>query len=445
MKLLSIALLSLTCLIAPGAEPVTNRVQWFSDAKCGMFVHWGLYSQLGGTWNGHTLPDKSLANGNSWYAEWIQKRLEVPDADYRALMKQFNPVNFDAEAWILEAKRAGMRYFVITAKHHDGFALWDSAVTDYDLGSTPCRVDLLGELAKACRKHGIKLGFYYSHWQDWGHEGGARPCWKGIEQPSQEAFSSYWKHIALAQVSELIDRYDPDLFWFDTWGNESKDFITPERRDEMISLIRTKSPRCLINGRICYHNPGNDIDFLETGDNEHPTKNLGRPWQTPATICHSWGWHANDFNWKSGRTLTELLAQNVSLGGNYLLNVGPKPDGSFPPAAVRRLRELGGWTAANQEAIYGAQPVADVSLAGVRFTRRNLPNGGERLYAFLVDVKGATLTVPIAVSRVKACQVLESGQPLAVSGGADGHAVIDMAKIKMDQSLPVLVFDLAGK
>lgn len=327
------------------------RRAWFEEARFGLFMHWGLYSVLAGSWGGHTLPDESLPNGESWYAEWIQARLEVPDAEYRALVKDFNPVNFDAEGLVQEAKRAGMKYIALTAKHHDGFALWDSKVSDFDLGATPCRRDILGELAAACRKHGIKLGFYYSHWQDWESPGGAKPYWK--PQPTDAQFEAYWKGKSLPQVAELIERYDPDLFWFDTWNDEARAAITVARRDELIQLIRTRSPRCLINGRIASYNPGNDVDFLEMGDNAFPAEWPGKPWQSPATMQHSWGWHAKDYNWKPTGAMIRLLTQCAALGGNYLLNIGPKADGSLPAPAVRRLRELGGWMAANGDSVKG--------------------------------------------------------------------------------------------
>jgi alpha-L-fucosidase len=445
VRLLAAAAVAVMLMVStPAANPPpSERVRWFTEARFGMFVHFGLYSILGGSWGGHTLPAPELPNGRSWYAEWAQQRLEVPRDQYRALVTQFNPVHFDADAWILEAKRAGMRYFVITAKHHDGFALWDSAVTDYDLGATPFKGDILGDLANACRKYGLKFGFYYSHWQDWGHDGGAWPYWAVDRRPTQEAFERYWQGISLRQVAELIDRYDPDLFWFDTWDDESKDYVTPKRRDELIALIRTKSPRCLVNGRICFHDPGDDIDFLETHDNQHPEKNLGRPWQTPATICRSWGWHAGDFNWKSSRTLAELLAHNVSMGGNYLLNVGPMPDGRFPAAATRRLREVGGWTDANAEAIYGASPVDATAPDGVRLTKRDLPGGRSRIYVFLTKTTAASITLPIVANRVTACHVLESGRPIPFTADG-GHVSISTDTLTGDNAVPVLVIDVGA-
>lgn len=439
--ILVLVMLTATMNIAGATEKseTPNRVDWFVEARFGMFIHWGLYSILGGSWNGHTLPDKSLPNGSSWYAEWAQKRLEVPRADYRALAQKFNPVEFDAEQWIRNAKQAGMRYFVITAKHHDGFALWDSNVSDYDLGSTPFKRDILGELAEACEKYDIKLGFYYSHWQDWEYKGGARPKWE--KQPSSESFEKYWQKKSLPQVKELLQRYDPDLLWFDTWRNASKNHITPKRRDELIALVRKESPDCLINGRICYHNPGPDIDFLETGDNRHPAKGLGRPWQTPATMCRSWGWHANDPNWKSSGKMIALLAHNASLGGNYLLNIGPKPNGTFPSQALERLEDIGEWTAANSESIYGAKPVSATPSWGARYTRRVLGDGTHRLYIFLVDgPKRARLKLPIQSSNITACMRLADKVPVACKS-IDGGTLLTF-KPGEENTIPVFYVDM---
>ena len=420
------------------AQP--NRVDWFVEARFGMFIHWGLYSILGGTWDGHTLPDENLPNGKSWYAEWAQMRLEVPREDYRALVRQFNPVKFDADQWISEAKSAGMRYFVITAKHHDGFALWDSDVSDYDLGATPCKRDLLGELAAACKKHEVKLGFYYSHWQDWEYEGGALPRWY-TEQPSSESFERYWREKSLPQVTELLRRYDPALLWFDTWRDESASHITPAHRDELIALVRKERPGCLINGRICYHDPGPNIDFLETGDNQHPAKTLGCPWQTPATMCRSWGWHANDANWKTSRKMISLLAHNASLGGNYLLNVGPKPDGTFPLQAVNRLHAIGKWTEANGEAIYGAIPVSATPVPGVRYTRRVLADGTHRLYAHVMKVlKTNRLRLPVNNADIIGCGLLGRKQP--VQHNPAGNGTMLLFKPGKRQSIPVVYLDM---
>lgn len=414
--------------LAPAhAQPVTtvDRAAWFIEAKFGMFIHWGLYSILGGSYNGHTLPDASFAQGKSWYAEWIKPRLEVPDDVYRALVKQFNPVNFNADSWVKEAKDAGMKYFVITSKHHDGFALWDSKVSTYDIASTPFKRDVLGELANACKKYGLKYGFYYSHCQDWDHPGGATPAWTPRKTDAQ--FQQYWDQKCLPQVKELIERYQPDLFWFDTWGDEQeKTFISDKRRDQLIALIRKMSPKTLINGRISWSNPGKDIDFLEMMDNEYPAELQQRPWQTPATMVHSWGWHAKDYNWKPAKEMIGYLVGNTSKGGNYLLNIGPKPDGSFPTMAVRRLREIGGWMAANGEAVYGAWPVVEKTGSGVMLTTKTI-NGKTKIYAMITKpLAAANLLLPFGYATISSCKMLDSGLPLSFNEGGAKSIVVTL-------------------
>jgi alpha-L-fucosidase len=310
-----------------------------------------------------------------------------------------------------------MKYIVITAKHHEGFALWDSKVSGFDLAATPCKRDILGELATACRKHGIKLGFYYSHWQDWEAPGGAKPYW--MPQPTDEQFETYWKGKALPQVAELIERYDPDLFWFDTWGNEAAKNITTTRRDELIHLIRTKSPRCLINGRIAAHNPGNDVDFLEMNDNEFPLQWPGKPWQSPATMQNSWGWHATDYNWQPTGEMIRLLTQCASLGGNYLLNIGPKADGSIPPPAVRRLRELGGWMVANGASVQGTTRLGQAPWG---WWTRNKDDTIRYAHVHQWPVDGL-LPLGALDKTPQSVAVLETKQPLQLTKQNDGWYV----------------------
>ena len=285
-----------------------SKVEWFKEAKFGMFIHWGLYSILEGTYNGHTMPDTTFPQGNSWYAEWIKPRLEVPDDYYNGLIKEFNPVNYDPDFWVREAANAGMKYLVITSKHHDGFALWDSDVSDFDIMNTPYKKDLIAPLVAACKKYGLKYGFYYSHWQDWEDPDGAMPYW--YPWRPDEDFEKYWQRKSLPQVKELIEKFDPDLLWFDTW--DWKTHITPERRDELIRLVRSLSDKCLINGRICYENPGENIDFLEMHDNSYPKEMLSKPWQTPATMQNSWAYHGKDYNWKPSSRMLRYLVNNTS-------------------------------------------------------------------------------------------------------------------------------------
>lgn len=396
----------------------SEKADWFRDAKFGMFIHFGLYSMLEGSYNGRTLPDTTLANGKSWYAEWIQMRLEVPSNEYKKLADSFNPNAFDADEWIREAKNAGMRYFVITAKHHDGFALWDSKVSDFTIMNSPYKKDMIAELVTACKKYGLKYGFYYSHWQDWEYPGGAMPFWYP-KVPDSE-FESYWQKKSLPQVKELITMFDPDLLWFDTWDWETH--ITDKRRDELIALVRSLSPKCLINGRISYLSPGENIDFLEMHDNQYPDKILEKPWQTPATMMHSWGWHAKDYNWKPAQQMIGYLANNTSKGGNYLLNVGPKPDGSFPVPATRRLREIGAWMLSNNESIYGTQPVKDIEPQDGIFFAQKMENGKRIIYIFMNKYM-EEIEIPFQLSQLTSCTILESGMPLVSIQTAKGSKI----------------------
>jgi Alpha-L-fucosidase len=422
-----------------------SELQWFKDAKFGMFIHWGLYSILEGSYNGHTLPDESFTYGKSWYAEWIQKRFEISDAEYQALAKQFNPVNFNADEWIREAKNAGMRYFAITSKHHDGFALWDSEYSDFDIMSTPYGKDILAELVAACRKYDIKYGFYYSHWLDWEYPGGALPDWPTVTQPSDKEFQKYWTGKCMPQVKELINKFDPDFLWFDTWGTEEI-HITTARRDELIRLVRENSSKCLINGRISFANPGENIDFLEMMDNEYPEGILQKPWQTPATMQHTWGWHANDFNWKSSTRMLQYLVNNTSKGGNYLLNIGPKADGSFPVPSIRRLREMGAWLYANGESVYGASHV-DVDLGSNEniYLTQKIDGDNEYLYVSIVNpVEEVAVPLNLA-NRIKKAYILETNQRVEFSAGKEQTVLFIQKEARRDTSIQVVKIELDGK
>lgn len=428
--------ISMSSLCAQNLSLSSEKAEWFKNAKFGMFVHWGLYSMLEGSYNGHTLPDSTFENGKSWYAEWIQMRLEVPGKEYIKLADHFNPVNFDADRWISEAKNAGMRYFVITAKHHDGFALWDSKVSNFKVTNSPYKKDVIAELVKACRKYGLKYGFYYSHWQDWEYPGGAMPNW--MPKVPDIEFEKYWHEKSLPQVKELLDNFDPDLLWFDTWDWETH--ITDKRRDELIALVRANSSKCLINGRISYLNPGDNIDFLEMHDNQYPDKILEKPWQTPATMVKSWGWHAKDYNWKSSAEMLGYLINNVSKGGNYLLNVGPKPDGAFPLPALRRLREMGAWLVANGDAVYGSFPVKKETDSGVYLTQKSIDN---KNYMYISISKPAgSISVSVNPAQVLSCEVLESGRPIDYLRAGDKTNFILPSDLFRDCSISVLKVEI---
>ena len=292
---------------------------WFRDAKFGLFVHYGLYSIPAGEWRGKRM-------GRNHYAEWIRKQWNWPApggisrADYDTLLPQFNPTAFDADQLVREAANAGMRYVVFVTKHHDGFALWHSRVSPYSTDATPSHRDLVAEVTAACRRHGLKVGFYYSHWQDWEYPGGGLPPWPEIkadppvQQPTHAMYERYWTQKCLPQVAELIENFDPDLFWFDSWGNRTAAQLTPDRLGRLVGLIRTRSPRTLINSRI---GPHVDADFVSMGDNEFPKAALARPWETSGTTNRSWAYNRFDFDYKPTRVLLRSLADNVSRNGNF--------------------------------------------------------------------------------------------------------------------------------
>ena len=278
---------------------------WFRDAKFGLFIHYGLYSVPAGEWRGKPM-------GRNRYAEWIRMQWNwpapggIPRADYDALIPQFNPAAFDADAIVREAANAGMRYVVFVTKHHDGFALWHSQASRYGIDATPSHRDLVAEISAACRARGLKVGFYYSHWLDWEHPGGGLPPWPEIRadppvtQPSDDMYERYWTEKCLPQVRELIDGFSPDLLWFDSWGNTRGRQLTPDRLGRLVSLIRTRSPRTLINSRI---GPVDDVDFLSMDDNQFPPKMIPRPWETSGTTNRSWAYNKFDFDYKPTKLL----------------------------------------------------------------------------------------------------------------------------------------------
>jgi alpha-L-fucosidase len=327
------------------------RAKWFTDARYGMFIHWGVYSGAEGYWKG-----EKLRNDND-YAEWLQYRNCIDKEEYLTILDRFRWDEIDPEKWVTLAKESGMKYIVITAKHHDGFAIWDSESSKYDIGDyTNHKRDIVGELAAACKKHGIRLGLYYSHWVDWEHEYGWDHTkeFKGI---SPEDYDKYWQQKVMPQMRELLTRYgEISMIWFDMWIHHSKTVITKEQLLQLKGLIRQLQPNCLVNSRLglsVEEDP--DVDFKELGDNQFGDKKENFPWQSPATVAHSWGYHAGDNQWKSTTTLLKSLIGNVSLNGNLLLNIGPRANGDVPFEISKRLLEMGTWLNVNGESIYGAE------------------------------------------------------------------------------------------
>ena len=327
------------------------RIAWWREARFGMFIHWGLYAIPGGTWK-----DKVHATG---YSEWIMFGEKVPAKEYEKLAGQFNPVKFDAKAWAAIAKQAGMKYLVLTTKHHDGFSMFQSSLTPYNVAdATPFKRDVTRELVDACRDSGLRFGCYYSIDRDWYRPQGPGNNYKqanvwDFPDSKREDFDCYFATFAKPQVEELLTKYRPDLLWFD-----EIDMKTDAQVEDLYQAIRRLRPECVINSRIqgCRFPakiPPPHCDYISTGDNEIAGKNLGFEWENPGSMNTSYGYSANDHNWVSAAEIVSRLVEIVSKGGNYLLNVGPTPEGLIPQPCIDRLAKVGEWMEVNGEAIYG--------------------------------------------------------------------------------------------
>lgn len=364
---------------ASGQTQTNDRAQWFVHDRFGMFIHWGLYSGTEGIWKGEKI------RYDNDYAEWIQYRNRISKDEYQTMADRFDWDSIDPEQWVILAKKAGMKYVTLTAKHHDGFALWNSASNDYNIYRLSGR-DIVAELAAACKKHGLKLGLYYSHWVDWEHPYGWDNA-KEVYTITDEQYDQYWQEKVMPQMRELLTNYgEISITWFDMWINHNESIVQKKQLVQLKQMIRELQPKCLVNSRLglsIEEDP--DVDFRTLGDNELGTEKLDYPWQTPATVAHSWGFHALEDQWKSTTTLLKNLIGNVALNGNMMLNIGPRSNGEVPFEIADRLERMGDWLAKNGEAIYGAGAFdlrADQHDWG-SVTCADASNGTYRLYALL--------------------------------------------------------------
>ncbi len=420
----AIALLGSPFAHAESPAERSARMHWFNDARFGLFIHWGVYSTAGGVWKG-----KPVDAGG---AEWIQDQGKIPAAEYRTeLQDKFNPVKYDPESWVLAAKNAGMKYIVITSKHHDGFCLWDSKLTDWDVASTPHKKDLLKPLADACRKHGIKFCVYHSI-LDWSHpDYGTKAPWRGNHanpNPDMDRYTAYMK----GQLKELVDHYQPGILWFD---GEWEGAWTHERGVDLYAYLRELDPKLIINNRVDKGRKGmqgNTIDPKFKGDygtpeQEIPATGFGEDvsWESCMTMNETWGFKSYDHSWKPLSALITNLIDIASKGGNYLLNAGPTGEGEIPQATLERLAEMGDWMKINGESIHGttASLFPKVSWNG-RSTTKRLPDGTVKIYLHVFQQPdGGKLQVGGLKERPQSVAILGSQSTPAVSGGEGGWII----------------------
>ena len=314
-----------------------TKQQWFKDAKFGLFIHWGLYALLAGEYNGRK---------TDRIAEWIMNDLDIPVEEYEKLASQFNPVEFDAEMIVRKAKEWGMKYIVFTSKHHEGFAMWDSKCSDYNVvKATPYGRDIVRQFREACDKYDMKLGFYYSQAQDWHDPDG----YIHRKDNSKKNYRAYLERKCFPQLRELLTEYgDVALIWFDTPMGTTK-----EESQEMVDLVKSLQPNCIVSGRI-----GNELgEYMTTGDNFIPRLPYEGDWEVPATLNDTWGFNKDDHKWKDPEEIIRLLVKINSRGGNYLLNIGPEASGHVPDESIRILDEVGKYVNENEEAIFRTKRV----------------------------------------------------------------------------------------
>lgn len=371
-----------------------NQIQWFKDAKYGLFIHWGIYAQLGGTYEGRLIP---------YGTEWIMKNARIPVSTYSALAETFNPVEFDAEYIVRKAKQWGMKYIVFTAKHHDGFAMYDTEVSDYKITNTPFGRDPLRELAEECKKQDMILGIYYSQMQDWKEENGWGNDWDFKPDPEKE-FEKYFYGKVIPQVKELLADYgDVGIMWFDT------PYVMPEKLcKELRDCVKEIQPRCLVSGRIGYKLG----DYREMSDNEIPVLSFERAWETPMTLNDTWGYSKTDHNWKSTKDVLHKLVDIVGKGGNLLLNIGPDEMGKIPEESVRILDGAGEWIRENGESIYGCNLKFDLPYEN-RWGKVTAKPGKLYLHVFDYPEFPYEILITGLRTKIKKVYLVESGEELA--------------------------------
>jgi alpha-L-fucosidase len=431
-----------------------ERMAWWRDARFGMFIHWGVYSIPAGTWDGRQIGS---------IGEWIMNRAKIPVNDYQNMAKQFNPVKYDPDAWVRMAKDAGMKYIVITSKHHDGFALFETKASKWNVvDATVYGKDLLKPLAEACKKYGIKLGFYYSQAQDWNNPGGSaarRPTKEGWANPDSviidaytkehhghwdprqetKTFEQYIDDVAVPQVKELLTNYgELAVLWWDTPTG-----MTDEAATKLQSLLALQ-PQIITNDRLKRPN--------FPGDHKTPEQRIpnladldGTDWETCMTMNGTWGYKSYDHNYKSPQKLIQNLLDIASKGGNFLLNVGPTAEGEFPPESVEILAKIGQWMKVNSEAVYGTKASPWGLFPWGRCTKKETKSGTSLYFSVVEWPADGKLVIPGVKNSIVSAKLLATGAKVKTLLAKDGNLTITLPATAPDPLATVIRVDVKGK
>jgi len=404
------------------AQSKPDKMDWYKEAKFGLFIHWGVYSVPAGVYKGKDIEG---------IGEWIMSSAKIPKATYQEYAKQFNPVKYNPQAWVKMAKDAGMKYLVITSKHHDGFTLFNTKASKWNIvDATPYGKDLLKPLADECHKQGIRLGFYYSQAQDWNNTGGSA-CSGHWDKAQDGSMDEYLDKVAVPQVKEILSNYGQvDILWWDTPCD-----MTKERAEKFLPVL-AKYPNLITNNRL----GGGYNGDTETPEQFVPATGFpGRNWETCMTMNDTWGFKSKDNHWKSAKEIVQTLIDIVSKGGNYLLNVGPTSEGLVPQPSVERLAEIGKWMKINGDAIYGTTANPFSFLPWGRCTQK-----GNKLYLHIFEwpVSGK-ISLPLQNKISKAYLLSDPKKMLSVEKSKTKNTITLTGEVP-DKIASVVVLELSS-